>query len=242
MADSVDPDAQRRAAVAQATGHQMRDPLLLRRGCTHASACGAQASAADKRRLANERLEFLGDAVLGAALCDLLCTAWPEVDEGDLSRRKARLASRATLAVIMEETGLLAHCSVGLVAGNHWPESIKANLMEGILGAIYLDGGFPALRGAVERLFSSRIADAAGAIDDDRQRLQVWALAHHRRLPTYTTSQTGGSLHAPEFTAVVVVDDRQAAGVGGSRRKAEESAARALLVLVGAGDASPSVQ
>jgi len=187
-------------------------------------------------------LEFLGDAVLGAALCDLLCAAWPEVDEGDLSRRKARLASRATLAVIIEETGLLAHCSVGLAAGTHWPESIKANLLEGILGAIYCDGGFPALRGAVERLFASRIADAAGAMDDDRQRLQVWALAQHRRLPAYTTTQTGGSLHAPEFTATVTVVDRQASGVGSSRRKAEEAAARAFLGVVGATGASPSVE
>lgn len=238
MADSVDPHAQRLAAVAQSTGYRMADATLLLKGCTHASACGAQASAVEKRRQANERLEFLGDAVLGAALCDLLCAAWPDVDEGDLSRRKSRLASRATLARIMEETGLLAHCRVGAVAGTNWPDSIKANLMEGILGAIYVDGGFLALRGAVERLFASRIADAEGAADDERQRLQVWALAHHRRLPTYTTVQSGGTLHAPEFTATVELDDRRAEGTGGSRRKAEEAAARAFLARVGAADAS----
>lgn len=238
MADSADPDAQRLAAVAQATGHRMADADLLRQGCTHASACGAQATPATKRQQANERLEFLGDAVLGAALCDLLCAAWPDADEGDLSRRKARLASRATLARIMEETGLLAHCRVGSVAGSDWPDSIKANLCEGILGAIYRDAGFPAARTAVERLYGSRLSDAEGAADDARQRLQVWALAQHRRLPTYTCQQTGGTLHAPEFTATVAIGDQTAAGTGSSRRRAEEAAAAAFLAVVGAAGAS----
>ena len=229
MSDPVDPDAQRLAAVAQATGHRLADAALLLQACTHASACGAQASAADKRRRANERLEFLGDAVLGAALCDLLSTAWPDEDEGGLSRRKSRLASRRVLASIADDSGLLAHCLVGAGAGEVWPDSIKANLIEGILGAIYRDGGFIALRTAVATLYGSRLTDAEGAQDDPRQRVQVWALARHRRLPTYESHQTGGSLHAPEFTATVRLEDREATATGPSRRRAEEAAAAAFL-------------
>src|SRR4051812_22908445 len=121
MAEPVEISTARIDAVAAALGHRFRDPALLLQACTHTSRCGAQASPADKRRAANERFEFLGDALLGAALCELLVLRFPDLDEGPLSRLKSALVSRATLARAIDDTGLLAHCLVGQQMSQPWP-------------------------------------------------------------------------------------------------------------------------
>jgi ribonuclease-3 len=220
------------ALIARVLGHAMADEALLRQACTHASRCGAQATPALKRREANERMEFLGDALLGGALCLNLFRRFPDADEGYLSRLKASLASRTTLARAIEDTGILPYCHVGQQMLEPWPDSVKANLMESVLCAIYLDGGWDRLCGAVDRLFASRIDDPAVANEDGRMRLQAWCLAHHKVLPSYTCARSGGSDHEPEFRATAAIASVSATGLGSSRRRAEGAAALALLALI----------
>jgi ribonuclease-3 len=238
MTEASDPAALRREAVAQTLGYRFRDTALLTQACTHTSRCGAQASAAVKRRDANERLEFLGDALLGGALCLLLFQRFPDADEGPLSRLKSRLVSRHTLARAIEDTPLLPLCSVGSQMGSTWPDSIKANLCEGILAAIYLEGGWDALVTAVERLLGSRIEDPDSGAEDARMRLQTWCLEFHKRLPTYTCERSGGSDHEPEFTATATIADHSASGTGSSRRRAEAAAADALMAVLKPADSA----
>jgi ribonuclease-3 len=221
------------ALVANVLSHAMADATLLRQACTHASRCGAQATPADKRRDANERMEFLGDALLGAALCLLLYRRFPDADEGQLSRLKASLASRTTLARAIEETGILPHCLVGAQMSEPWPDSVKANFMESVLCAIFLDGGWPSLVTAVERLYDTRLLDPAAGEEDGRMRLQAWCLEHHKRLPTYSCERSGGSDHEPEFHATASIASWSASGDGSSRRRAEAAAALALLAVIG---------
>jgi ribonuclease-3 len=221
------------ACVARTLGYQMQDEGGLLQACTHASRCGAQASVADKHRDANERLEFVGDALLGAALCVLLYQRYPEADEGQLSRFKARLASRTMLARAIEQTGLLEHCLVGLQMTTPWPDSVKANLMEAILAAIFMEGGWAPLLGAVDQLYAAPMEDPTTGEEDARMRLQVWCLEHHKRLPTYHSERCGGSDHEPAFTATVSIDTMAGEGRGGGRRRAEWAAAVALLKKLG---------
>lgn len=223
----------RSACVARVLGYLMQDEACLLQACTHASRCGAQASVAVKHRDANERMEFVGDALLGAALCVLLYQRHPGADEGQLSRYKARLASRTMLARAIEQTGLLQHCLVGLQMTEPWPDSVKANLMEAILAAIFMEGGWPPLLLAVERLYAAALEDPATGEEDARMRLQVWCLEHHKRLPTYQSERCGGTDHEPEFKASVSIDVFSADGRGGGRRRAEWAAAVALLKMLG---------
>ncbi len=232
MADQVATSAGRIDAVAAALGHRFANSSLLLQACTHTSRCGAQATPADKRRDANERMEFLGDALLGAALCALLFQRFPDLDEGPLSRLKSSLVSRATLARAIEDTGLLAHCLVGQQMSLPWPDSVKANFAESLLGAIHLDGGWEAMATAVERLLGSRLADPGIGDEDARMRLQVWCLEHHKLLPAYTCERSGGTDHEPIFRATAIIAGQQASGEGSSRRRAEAAAATALMTTV----------
>lgn len=220
-------------AVRDILGHRVSDVALLTRACTHASRCGAQSTASERLADANERLEFLGDALLGGALCQILFHRYPLASEGALSRRKSLLVSRATLARLIDGSGLLAYCQVGPQMTQPWPDSVKANLMESILAAIHLDGGWPALVTAVERLYGDRLAGAADETPEDaKTALQEWALAQRFKLPAYACTRSGGSDHEPHFTATVTVGERSANGEGSSRRRAEIAAAQALWDVV----------
>lgn len=233
MPDHADPTLSRLALAHQALGHAFGNSDLLLQACTHASRCGAQATPEQKREQANERLEFLGDALLGAALCLQLFRRFPDADEGELSRWKARLASREVLAKAIDGSGLLAHCLVGAQLGgggpDTWPISVKANFCESLLAAVFLDGGFEALHDAVDRLLGALLDDPVHSHEDPRQRLQMWCLEHHRALPAYVCAHTSGTAHAPVFTASVSAGEHTATGSGASRKRAESAAAEALL-------------
>jgi ribonuclease-3 len=236
----LDPNAL--AAVELVCGHAMANQRLLRQALTHASRCGAQASLSSKLREANERLEFLGDALLGAALAQILFERHPESDEGHLSRLRGHLASRATLARAMESAELLPYALAGPQLGadpQAWPDSVKANVAESILAAIWLDAGWPALRVAVERLVLPFAEEPASGREDARMRVQSWALERFKQLPNYRCARTGGSDHLPEFEAQIQVGEHTAVGTGSSRRRAEAAAAEALWATLGQADAPP---
>jgi ribonuclease-3 len=237
MADPAHPlrtaEAARLQAVHDVLGHCFNDEHLLLRACTHASRCGAQATAQKKREQANERIEFLGDALLGAALCHQLYRRFPEADEGELSRWKAKLASREVLAAAIDQTGLLPHCLVGAQLGEggpeSWPVSVKANLAEGLLGGTFLDGGWEALATAVERLLGHLLDDPTHGTTDPRMRLQELCHKQQLALPLYTCERSGGTDHAPLFQATVRAGELHGSGTGNGRRRAEAEAARMLL-------------
>jgi ribonuclease III len=231
----MDDDLARVAAVEAATGIRCSADRL-RLACTHASFLGAQAG---DRRIAscNERLEFLGDAVLGGAVCALLFERVGDRDEGHLTRLKSHLVSRAHLAQVADGLGILAFCRVGAQMGPEpaaWPASLKANLAEAILGAIFLDAGWAGLAAAVDRLWTAAITDPQTAVQDVRQRLQELC---HRRFgvrPDYATVRDGGTEHAPIFTSTATIAEHAASGSGLGRRRAEAAAAEALLALLAA--------
>ena len=169
MADARKPPSPATSAISST------DDDLLRRACTHAS-CEDDSVGAH----ANERLEFLGDALLGAAIAQALFEIHPDSAEGSLSRTRSRLVSRATLAEAISETDLLTVCEVGPQTPEPWPASIRANLTEALLAAVYLDGGWHALRTAVDRLLGEwvRQSDPEEA-GDWKNQLQQWSLAEH---------------------------------------------------------------
>jgi ribonuclease III len=234
MSETPDASTSRIDAVALVLGYRFKNSSLLTQACTHTSRLGAQATPADKRRDANERLEFLGDALLGAALCQVLCERFPNADEGPLSRLKSRLVSRATLARALEITVLPDHCLVGQQMSKPWPDSVKANFAEAILAAIFVDGGWTAVHTAVERLLNDFIEDPMLVDEDARMALQVWCLEHHKQLPSYTSDRAGGTDHEPMFRAQVSIAGTTASGEGTSRRRAEAAAAQALMVIMNA--------
>jgi ribonuclease-3 len=213
-------------------GHRFANADLLLQGCTHASRLGAQATPEDRRRSANERMEFLGDAVLGAAVALAVYRRNPQADEGWLSRAKSNLVSRAMLARVCERCGLLAHAVIGGQVGPEPPDSVKANLVEGAIGAIFLDGGWePAVR-VVDRLLEAELSDRTQGDADPRMALQEWSLAAEQKLPVYACTRSGGTDHAPEYRATVTVGDRCEAGTGVSRKKAEAAAASVMLAAL----------
>ena len=237
MADIARPET-RLEFAERVLGHRFANPDLLLQGCTHASRLAAQATAEDRRRASNERMEFLGDAILGAVVAIAVYRRHPQADEGWLSRAKSNLVSRAMLARVADRIGVLAHAIIGGQVGPQPPESVKANLVEGMIGAVFIDGGWEAGVRAVEMLLEPELADPSHGESDPRMALQEWALAHTQKLPAYATVRSGGADHAPEFTTTLTVGERSATGAGISRKKAEAAAASAMLVQVCEDDAT----
>jgi len=216
-------------------GHRFADRGILERALTHRSAGGARAS--------NERLEFLGDAVLGLAAAELLLEAHPDADEGELSRRRAWLVRESTLAALARELALGDLLRLGpgeLRSGGFRRESILADALEAVLGAVYLDGGFEAARAVVRRLLAGPLArqPEAAALKDPKTRLQEWLQARRRPLPTYRVVEVGGAEHARRYTVACEVAGlaTPSLGEGTSRRRAEQAAAREALRRLEAGE------
>ncbi len=207
-------------------GYECRDVQLLEAALTHRSAGGAH----------NERLEFLGDAVLNCVVAKLVFSEFAVADEGDLSRFRATLVSGETLALIAAElsVGDRLHLGSGeLKSGGFRRKSILADALEAILGAIYLDGGYAAAASTIERLFAPRLALLPSATDlkDPKTRLQEALQAQALPVPLYQVESVIGKSHEQTFRVSCVVDALSLAsiGEGPSRRAAEQSAAKQLL-------------
>ena len=207
-------------------GHAPGDPLLFERALTHRS------HGPDH----NERLEFLGDAVLSLVVAELLVAQFPTATEGDLSRLRASLVSGAALGALALELGVDAQLRLGageLQSGGHRRPSILAGALEALIGAIHLDGGIEAARATIMHILAGRLAALAGASppQDAKTRLQEWLQARGLGLPLYAVLGGVGPPHARRFRVRCSVQGLAfaAEAEGSSRRRAEQAAALALL-------------
>jgi ribonuclease-3 len=207
-------------------GHKFSNAEIARQALTHRSFGTPH----------NERLEFLGDALLNCAIATLLYERFTHLPEGDLSRLRAALVNQASLSQVAEGLGLGDRLRLGegeLKSGGFRRPSILADAVEALLGAVYLDGGFEAARGVVQHLLGERLESAGNKpVDKDpKTALQEHLQARGLALPRYAVQKTEGEAHDQTFIVECRVDDLGAAatGTGTSRRAAEQTAAQAVL-------------
>jgi ribonuclease-3 len=209
-------------------GYSFKNSALLREALIHSSARTRHRQAVD-----NERLEFLGDRVLGLAIAELLVEQFPHEQEGSLAKRFNLLVRTESCAAAARglDLGTELMMDAGEAnAGGRRKESILAGACEALLGAVFLDGGFDAAKAVVTRLWMPFVNRAPEPPVDAKTRLQEWAQRHKLPLPRYVLTKAGGPDHAPSFLAEVYVDGREAAhGEGSSKKAAEQAAAAAML-------------
>ncbi len=218
-------------------GHHFEQPSLLEEALTHRSYRNEHPSIGRD----NERLEFLGDAILDAVVSHMLLEAHPDADEGELTRRRAQLVRTSSLANCARSLGLDRLVRLGRGErrqGGHRSERLLAGLFEACLGAIYQDGGESAARRLVERILGARLREAAGDLDPKSRLQQVVQQRFGGRLPVYRVLATDGPPHAQRFTVEVRLEGRVLArGEGSSKAAAERDAAeRALGALASDAD------
>lgn len=209
--------------------YQFKNPDLLRRALTHRSFSVEH----------YERLEFLGDSVLGLAVSDMLYAQLGTLAEGDLSRIRANLVRQEALHTLALDLGLSALLRLGegeMRSGGPKRPSILADALESLLGAVYLDAGFDAAHAVVKRLFAKvDIHPAMLAVGKDpKTALQEWLQARKRPVPTYRVVATLGAAHQQSFDVECIVEALGVSerGIGGSRRAAEQTAAAAVLQTI----------
>lgn len=219
-------------------GYQCREPTLIEAALTHRSAGGHN----------YERLEFLGDGVLNFIVAEVLYREFPLADEGELSRLRASVVRGEALAEIAATLGLGEQLTLGpgeLRSGGFRRQSILADALEALFGAIYLDGGFESARDVIERVMLPRIAElpTAAELKDPKTRLQEHLQARGLALPSYGLESVHGEAHSQVFTASCEVDalGLRASGQGQSRRRAEQDAAQRVLDAIRAADPAAEV-
>ena len=214
-------------ALEKTIGHRFKDRDLLDRSLTHISVSGGN------RANSYQRLEFLGDHVLGLIISDMLFRAFPKADEGELSRRLADLVRREACADVARAIVLGEAIRLGSSesnAGGRARTAILADVCEALVGAVYLDGGYDAASKLVERLWGERMRAPVRPLRDPKTILQEWAQARGLPTPAYREVERTGPHHDPEFRISVKLPDREPAeGIGRSKRSAEQAAAAALL-------------
>mgnify|MGYP001825216873 CR=1 FL=1 len=207
-------------------GYEFENPELFLQALSHRSAAGES----------NERLEFLGDAVLDLVVSEFVFRSHADAPEGDLSRLRSSLVKDTSLAGIAADLGLGEYLLLGggeRKTGGHRRKSILADALEAIFGAVYLDGGFEASRRVIERALGQRLVDlpAVEELRDPKTRLQEWLQARGRGLPGYELLTVSGAAHKRRFEVSCSVDGGAAAtsGIGSTRRNAEQESARQML-------------
>ena len=208
-------------------GHDFARPELLVRALTHGSV-------ASPTRPDNQRLEFLGDRVLGLTIAEALFRADKSASEGQLAPRYNALVRGETCADIAREIGLGDVLKLGrseMLSGGRRKEALLADAMEAVLAAVYLDAGFEAARTVILRLWADRLQNVDDDARDAKTALQEWAQAQGMQPPRYVQIARNGPDHAPEFEIAVRLDDgREAMARGtGTKRSIEQAAAQALL-------------
>jgi len=209
-------------ALRERLGHAFQQPELLARALTHRSHGATH----------NERLEFVGDAVLNCVVATALFERFPTIPEGELTRVRASLVNRDTLARLARGLDLGSEISLGegeVRSGGGERPSILADALEAIFGAVFVDAGFDAARAAIERVYAGEFIglDPAALGKDPKTRLQEWLQARRLAVPEYAVTGISGEAHAQMFTiecrvpALAIV----ATGTGTSRRAAEQDAA-----------------
>jgi len=213
-------------ALSRRLGHDFGDLDLLGRALAHRSWCAENPGTAS-----NERLEFLGDAVLGLVVTDHIYRAYPELPEGELAKVRAAVVNAGVLAEVAAELDLGSALLLGKgedASGGREKPSILADAMEAVIGAVYIDAGWEAAAKLVMRLFGERIAEAAigPGGQDYKTRLQELSARHFDQLPRYTVVDEGPD-HAKRFFATVHVGGApRGRGEGRSKKQAEQAAAR----------------
>ena len=215
-----------RASLLRALGRGFADQELLELALTHRSAGGRN----------NERLEFLGDALINACVAEALYRRHPNLEEGDLSRLRASLVNQETLADVARELDLGAYLTLGpgeLKSGGFRRASILADALEGVVGAVFLDAGFEAARDVTLKLLETRLATPLSTEDlkDAKTRLQEVLQARDLPLPLYAVESVRGEPHKQTFRVSCTVPTLQVRteGEAGNRRAAEQEAARRAL-------------
>lgn len=212
--------------LCRSIGYQFTNMGLVETALTHRSAGSIN----------NERLEFLGDAILGFVVADFLYRNYGEADEGELSRLRAALVKGDSLAEIARTLHLGKYLNLGpgeLRSGGHSRNSILADAVEALLAAVYLDGGYPAAREMILSLFEKKLASLSRKSQqkDPKTRLQELLQSRKIALPIYTVISITGEQHEQCFTVSCQVEalNLTTEGSGSSRRKAEQSAANQFL-------------
>lgn len=210
-------------------GHVFRDPDLLTRALTHVS--GARGGES------YQRLEFLGDRVLGLAVAEMLVRAFPRATEGELSQRLSDLVRREACAVMAESWDVGPHLILGtgeVQSGGRRNRAILADAAESILGAVFIDAGYEPARALVERALAAQVTAPRTPPRDPKTALQEWAQGLGRPTPVYVIVERSGPDHAPHFhVAARVNGTEQAIGTGSSKRAAEQDAAQRILLREG---------
>jgi len=221
------------SVLEERVGYRFADAATLEIALTHISAL----KGARNRAGSYQRLEFLGDHVLGLIVSDMLYRAFPKADEGELSRRLADLVRKETCAEIARNIDLGAAMRVGASennAGARARPAILADVCEALIGAVYLDGGYKAAEELVERLWQERLRATAQPLRDPKTVLQEWAQARGLPTPAYREVARSGPDHNPEFRVAVQLPAlAPAEGQGRSKRAAEQAAAAAMLAREG---------
>ncbi|MCG8017874.1 MAG: ribonuclease III [Candidatus Thiodiazotropha sp. 'RUGA'] len=207
-------------------GYTFTQQELIEQALTHRSAGGKN----------NERLEYLGDSILGFVIADALFSHFSNASEGQLSRLRSALVKRDTLAQVAREFNLGDYLKLGqgeLRSGGQSRDSILADSFEAVLAAVYLDGGYEATRAVILKTFSPRLIALSPESQqkDPKTQLQEHLQANRVSLPSYTILDVSGDPHAQHFKVECVVEDLQkkSQGEGHSRRKAEQDAASKML-------------
>ena len=217
------------AAPDPLLGHAFARHELLTEALTHRSAVRKRGST----RRGYERLEFLGDRVLGLVIAELLWRRFPDEAEGELTRRHTHLVRREALAEVAKALDLGPRIIVSRgedAAGVRHNPSVLADVCEALIAALYLDGGLAAARDFVERWWEPRLAALAAPPRDPKTALQEWAQARGLPLPSYRTVATEGPAHRRRFTVTVSVEGLQPATATGSTKRAAETAAAAAAL------------
>jgi ribonuclease-3 len=207
-------------------GHRFARPELLAEALTHRSAAGAKGVGS------NERLEFIGDRVLGLIVAEWLIERFPNEQEGKLGPRMAALVSKPALAEIAQTHGLAPLLNVAAgesKRGVRNQATVLADALEAVIGALYLDAGLDASRNFIRRVMADVVDKQFIPPKDPKTALQEWVLKRALPLPVYEVVEMSGPSHAPQFVIKVSVGDAAGRGEAGSKRAAEQAAAQALL-------------